>query len=215
MHFLFPYKYNCFVSILRSIVFSSLWCFPFRSLYRKYGQKINLIISMQVSTCSRAKSTPCLKCGADPTFNVGCRPAQQRRAHTPCRFLEHLFGIRKSHATSFGHGMRRAKLEHLVTIIGMTEGKRGRVKQPEKMLDGIRNWVKVGQVTDALKVTRDRDVRKVMITYIKEHGIRLTTYLRFENSVPHIILYSLLLIISLSLFFSTKISVAMSLILVS
>ena len=41
------------------------------------------------------------------------------------------------------------------------------VKQREKMLDGLTKWLKVGRVTDALKVTTHRDVWKVMITYAK------------------------------------------------
>ena len=38
------------------------------------------------------------------------------------------------------------------------------------MLDGPIKWLKVGQVTDTLKVTRNRDVWKVMVAYAKEHG---------------------------------------------
>ena len=53
--------------------------------------------------------------------------------------------------------MRRDKLEHLVTT-GMVEGNFSRGKQPEKMLDGLTKWLKIGRVTDALKVERDRDV---------------------------------------------------------
>ena len=60
--------------------------------------------------------------------------------------------------------MRSDKLEHLVKA-GLIEG-----KQREKMMDGLTMCLKVGQVTDALKVTRDRDVWKVMITSAKEHG---------------------------------------------
>ena len=44
-------------------------------------------------------------------------------------------------------------------------------KQCEKMLDGLTKWLKVGIKTDALKMARDRDAWKVMITYAKEHGI--------------------------------------------
>ena len=79
-------------------------------------------------------------------------------------------GIFKRQETFFGHVMRRKKLEHLVTI-GMIEGKRSRGKKHEKMLDGLTKWLKVGRVTEALKTTRDGDVRKVMIAYAKEHGI--------------------------------------------
>ena len=36
------------------------------------------------------------------------------------------------------------------------------------MLDGLIKWLKVEQVTNALKVTMDRDGWKVMIAYAKE-----------------------------------------------
>ena len=48
--------------------------------------------------------------------------------------------------------MRREKLGvgHLVTT-GMIEGKLSREKKCGKMFDGLTKWVKIGQVTDALK----------------------------------------------------------------
>ena len=52
----------------------------------------------------------------------------------------------------------------------MIDGKRSRVKQREKVLDGLTKWFRVGRVTEALKATRDRDARKVMIAYTNEHG---------------------------------------------
>ena len=52
--------------------------------------------------------------------------------------------------------MRREKLEHLVTT-RMIEGKCSRGKQCEKILDALREWLKVSRVTEALKETRDRD----------------------------------------------------------
>ena len=60
--------------------------------------------------------------------------------------------------------MRREKLDHFVTI-GVIEG-----KQKENMLDGQKNWLKVGQVTEALAAAKERDACKVMITQAKEHG---------------------------------------------
>ena len=53
---------------------------------------------------------------------------------------------------------------------GMIEGKLSRGTQREKMLDELTQWLKVGQVTEALKVTKDKDARKVMIAYAKEHS---------------------------------------------
>ena len=62
----------------------------------------------------------------------------------------------KCQAKNFGHMMRREKLEHLVTI-GMVEGKRRKnVGWTNKVAD-------VGQVTDLLKATRDRDAWKFTI----------------------------------------------------
>ena len=65
--------------------------------------------------------------------------------------------------------MRKDKLDHVVTI-RMIEGKHSTRKQRENMLDGLTKWLKVGRVTDALKAMRDRDARKVMMTYAKERG---------------------------------------------
>ena len=48
--------------------------------------------------------------------------------------------------------MRRAKLEHFVTI-GMIKGKRSRGKH-EKMLGELTKWLKVGRVTEALEAKR-------------------------------------------------------------
>ena len=69
--------------------------------------------------------------------------------------------IHKCYAIFFGHVIRREKL-HLVTTRTI-KGKCSRGKRREKMLDGITKWLKVGRVTDALKVTSDRDAMEVMI----------------------------------------------------
>ena len=67
--------------------------------------------------------------------------------------------------------MRREKLEHLMAA-GIVQGKHSWEKQHEKKLDGQKKWLKVGRMTEALKVkaVRDRDARKVMIPYAKEHS---------------------------------------------
>ena len=65
--------------------------------------------------------------------------------------------------------MRTEKLEYLMTT-GMIVGKQSRGKQPEKMLDGLTKWLKVGQVKEALKTMRDRDTWKFMIPYTKEYS---------------------------------------------
>ena len=60
--------------------------------------------------------------------------------------------------------MIRQKLGHLA-ITGMMEG-----KQPEKMLNGSTKWLKIGQVTEALRVKKNRDARKFILAYAKEPG---------------------------------------------
>ena len=65
--------------------------------------------------------------------------------------------ISKRQATFFGHVKRREKVQNLVTT-GMIG--------PKDV-----GWTfKVGRVTEALKVMRDRDVWKVTIGNAKEHG---------------------------------------------
>ena len=56
---------------------------------------------------------------------------------------------------------------------GKIEGKCSRGKESEKILDGLiglKKWLKVGRVTEALKATRGRDAWKVLIASAKEHG---------------------------------------------
>ena len=48
----------------------------------------------------------------------------------------------------------------------MIEGKCSKGKQSEKTLNKLTKWLKVGHGTDPLKATKDRDVWKVIITYI-------------------------------------------------
>ena len=70
--------------------------------------------------------------------------------------------ISKHQANFFGHVMKREKLEHLVTT-GMIKGKHSRGKQLDKMLDGLRKWLRVRRVREALKATRFRDLWKAII----------------------------------------------------
>ena len=68
--------------------------------------------------------------------------------------------------TFFGHVMRSEKPEYHVTT-GMMERKCSWERRPEKLLDGLTKWLKVG-LTEALKVGTERDALKVIITYAKE-----------------------------------------------
>ena len=88
--------------------------------------------------------------------------------------------IRKCQVTCFDHVMRTEKLEHLMTI-GMIVGKHSRGKQPEKMLDRLTKWLKVGQVTEVLKAMRDRNTWKFVITYAKEYS---TWLMRSKENFP-------------------------------
>ena len=69
---------------------------------------------------------------------------------------------------NFRHVIRGEKLEHLVST-GLIKGKCSSGKQHE-MLDGLTKWLKVRQVTDALKVTRDIDAWKIMVIFTNEQG---------------------------------------------
>ena len=44
-------------------------------------------------------------------------------------------------------------------------------KKQGKILDGLTKWLNVGQVADALNVTRGQDAWKIMIDYPKKQNI--------------------------------------------
>ena len=70
--------------------------------------------------------------------------------------------MRKHQAKFFGIVMRRAGLEHFLTI-GKLDRKRSKGRQREKMLDSLKSWLGAGRVTDMMSAARDRDVWKGMI----------------------------------------------------
>ncbi|GFN87742.1 hypothetical protein PoB_001424800 [Plakobranchus ocellatus] len=76
--------------------------------------------------------------------------------------------IRKRQATFLGHVMRRGKLEHLVT--GKFEGKRGRGRQREKIMNGLATWLGPGKVSDILAAVKDRDLWRDMIANAYKQG---------------------------------------------
>ena len=78
--------------------------------------------------------------------------------------------VARSRHTKIGHVIRREQLEHLVTT-GIIKERYSRGKQPQKMLDGLTKWLKVGRVTEAQKA-RGIEVCGVMITYAKELDTR-------------------------------------------
>ncbi|GFR73120.1 hypothetical protein ElyMa_003858500 [Elysia marginata] len=77
--------------------------------------------------------------------------------------------IRKRQATFLGHVMRREKLEHLITT-GKLDGKRGRGKQREKMMDGLKRWLGSGSSTETMTAIGHRELWRNMIADASKHG---------------------------------------------
>ena len=86
-----------------------------------------------------------------------------------CRFLAASLYNWKRQATLIGHVIRRDGLEHLVTT-GILEGKRGRGRQREKILDGLTSWLGAQRVTDILSTKKDREAWRGMIANAMEQG---------------------------------------------
>ena len=70
--------------------------------------------------------------------------------------------IRKQQATFVGHILRRKGLEHLV-ITGKMEGRRGRGRQREQMIDSLAAWMDMDKTASAISAAKDRAVWKDMI----------------------------------------------------
>ncbi|GFR61012.1 endonuclease-reverse transcriptase [Elysia marginata] len=77
--------------------------------------------------------------------------------------------IRKRQATFLGHVMRREKLEHLITT-GKLVGKRGRGKQGEKRLDGLKRCMGFGSSTETMTAMGHRELWRNMIADASKHG---------------------------------------------
>ncbi|GFR99455.1 ERI1 exoribonuclease 2 [Elysia marginata] len=58
--------------------------------------------------------------------------------------------IRKRQAKFFGHVIRRNQLEHLVTT-GKFDGKRGRGRPREKMLDSLADWINIEKPSEMIR----------------------------------------------------------------
>ncbi|GFR73502.1 UDP-glucuronosyltransferase 2A1-like [Elysia marginata] len=74
--------------------------------------------------------------------------------------------IRKRQATFLGHVMRREKLEHLIKL----DGKRGREKQREKMMDGLKRWLGSGSSTETMTAMGHRELWRNTIADASKHG---------------------------------------------
>ncbi|GFR61997.1 endonuclease-reverse transcriptase [Elysia marginata] len=77
--------------------------------------------------------------------------------------------IRKRQATFLGHVMRREKLEHLITT-GKLDGKRGRGKPREKMMDGLKRWLGSGSLTETMTAMGHRELWRNLISDASKHG---------------------------------------------
>ena len=58
--------------------------------------------------------------------------------------------IRKRQAKFVGHVIKRNQLEHLVTT-GKFDGKRGRGRPREKMLDSLAEWMNIGKPSEMIR----------------------------------------------------------------
>ena len=70
--------------------------------------------------------------------------------------------IRKQQATFDGHILRRKGSEHLV-ITGKVEGRRGRGRQREQMIDSLAAWMDTDKTASGISEAKDRAVWKDMI----------------------------------------------------
>ena len=77
--------------------------------------------------------------------------------------------IRKRQSKFFGHVMRRKGLEHLVTT-GMVNGRRGRGRPREKMIDRLSLWLKVEKPTLVMRHTCNREGWRSLVADAYRHG---------------------------------------------
>ncbi|GFO38832.1 hypothetical protein PoB_006533700 [Plakobranchus ocellatus] len=96
-------------------------------------------------------------------------PNKSESAKLPSRYRHLVRTIRIRQATFLGHVIRRGKLEHLVTT-GKFEGKRGRGRQRERIMDGLATWLGPGKVSDILAAAKDRDLWRDMIANAYKQG---------------------------------------------
>ena len=76
--------------------------------------------------------------------------------------------IRKRQVDFIGHVMRRGKLENLVTG-GRLEGKRGRGRPRELILDSLALWQSITSISEMIGCTRDRRKWKYIIAKATRH----------------------------------------------
>ncbi|GFR89436.1 hypothetical protein ElyMa_004278500 [Elysia marginata] len=81
--------------------------------------------------------------------------------------------IRKRQAKFVGHVIRRNQLEHLVTA-GKFDGKRGRGRPREKMLDSLADWMNIEKPSEMIRKMSCRvvDVHRASRDYDGDHVVR-------------------------------------------
>ena len=99
--------------------------------------------------------------------------------------------IRKQQATFVRHTLRRKGMEHLV-ITGKMEGRRGRGRQREQMIDSLAAWMDIDKTASAISAANDRAVWKDMIANALGQG----TYeeqqiMKTSNIIIYLDIYSL------------------------
>ena len=79
--------------------------------------------------------------------------------------------IRKRQAKFVGLGYvtRRNQLEHLVTT-GKFDGKRGRGRPREKMLDSLADWMNIGKPSEMIREISCRVGWRSLIAHASRHG---------------------------------------------
>ena len=77
--------------------------------------------------------------------------------------------IRKRQAKFVGHVIRRNQLEHLVTT-GKFDGKRGRGRPREKMLDSLADWMNIGKPSEMIREMSRRVGWRSLIAHASRHG---------------------------------------------
>ena len=76
---------------------------------------------------------------------------------------------RKRKAKFMGHVMRRNGMENLITT-GKLEGKRGRGRQRQKMMDDTTKWLGTGRNTQTIRNMYEKVEWRTMITDAEMHG---------------------------------------------
>ena len=77
--------------------------------------------------------------------------------------------IRKRQAKFVGHVIRRNQLEHLVTT-GKFDGKKGRGRPREKMLDSLADWMNIGKPSEMIREMSCRVSWRSLIAHASRHG---------------------------------------------